>query len=117
MTNIVVHGIEETQAQIQKSAKALRGPALEKAAKMATMLVTRTAKSPGYVPVDTGRLRASITPQVVARDKVVRGIVGSNVEYAPYQEARKGYLRRALVDNAQRIYQIFKDIIEKTMRK
>lgn len=35
-------------------------------------------------PVDTGALRNSITSQVLSGEKAVE--VGSNIEYAPYQE-------------------------------
>ena len=40
----------------------------------------------GYVPVDFGRLRASLTPFVEARGPIIQGGVGTNVEYGPYQE-------------------------------
>lgn len=50
----------------------------------ATLVVTRSARK--GAPVDRGPLRASIVPEVVFRDKLVRGIVGSNRVYAPYQE-------------------------------
>jgi phage gpG-like protein len=58
--------------------------ALQESTGKAALLVTRSARK--NAPVDTGRLRASITPEVVTRDNVVRGIVGSNVSYAPHQE-------------------------------
>jgi phage gpG-like protein len=58
--------------------------ALQESTGKAALLVTRSARK--NAPVDTGRLRASITPEVVTRDNVVRGIVGSNVKYAPYME-------------------------------
>jgi HK97 gp10 family phage protein len=47
------------------------------------MVVERDAKI--NAPVDTGRLRASITPEV-RRGNPIEGIVGSNVDYAPYME-------------------------------
>jgi len=50
----------------------------------ATLIVTGAARK--AAPVDRGPLRASIVPSVVTRDNVVRGIVGSNLVYAPYQE-------------------------------
>jgi phage gpG-like protein len=50
----------------------------------ATLLVVNEAKQ--RAPVDTGRLRASITPEVRREDGGVVGIVGSNVVYAPYME-------------------------------
>ena len=38
----------------------------------------------GYAPVDTGRLRNSISHEVAQDENAV--YVGTNVEYAPYQE-------------------------------
>ena len=40
----------------------------------------------GYIPVDTGRLRASITPQIATHGPTLRGVVGTNTEYGPYHE-------------------------------
>lgn len=37
-------------------------------------------------PVDTGRLRASITFLIGSDGAGIFGLVGTNVEYAPYQE-------------------------------
>lgn len=39
-------------------------------------------------PVDTGRLRSSITKRgpILTRDNNIEGFVGTNVEYAPYVE-------------------------------
>ena len=62
-------------------------------------------------PYDTGRLSASITHVVDASEQAV--YVGTNVEYAPYQElgtsrgykgwnGGKGYLRPAANDNKER---------------
>jgi len=52
----------------------------------ATILVQRSARLHPPVPVDTGRLRASITPEITQMGGMTVGIVGSNVHYAPYQE-------------------------------
>jgi HK97 gp10 family phage protein len=55
-------------------------------------------------PVDTGRLRASITHEVSVRGRDVTGRVGTNVEYARYVEfgtrrmRARPYLRPALGD-------------------
>ena len=49
-----------------------------------TLKVERAAKR--LAPVDTGRLRSSITHTVEADGQGVVGIVGSDVEYAPHQE-------------------------------
>ena len=50
----------------------------------ATLYVQRDAKI--YAPVDTGRLRASITPSVRSAADGIQGVIGSNVKYAPYME-------------------------------
>lgn len=42
------------------------------------------AKAKELCPVDTGRLRASISGEVEVRDGIPVGVVGSDVEYAPY---------------------------------
>lgn len=110
-----IKNLRETQRKMERMVKDLRGTPFLQAIRKATLIVERGAKH--NAPVDTGRLRASIIPQVTRRDRVVRGIVGSNVEYAPYQEAKRGYLRRALKDNAQRIYEIIKDATWKIVRE
>ena len=63
-------------------------------------------------PVDTGRLRASISHQVQDEDSVV---IGSNVEYAPYVELgtsrtkAQPYLRPAVSQHADE----YKAIVQK----
>ena len=51
-------------------------------------------------PVDTGRLRASIDSMVerVSQD-MIRGVVGSNVDYALAQEIEQPYVRPAIESN------------------
>lgn len=46
--------------------------------------VERAAKR--LAPVDTGRLRSSITHETTTDGQGVVGIVGTDVEYAPHQE-------------------------------
>lgn len=79
-----VQGLKETQAIMEKMVRDLEGPPIVQAMRDATMLVTRSAKQ--NAPVDTGRLRASIVPEVRSVGKEVQGIVGSNVLYAPFME-------------------------------
>jgi len=79
-----IKGLKEAQRKMEQTAKDLRGTAMVEAMRDATLLVEAQARK--LAPVDTGRLRASIVPQVVQRDNVVKGIVGSNVKYAPYME-------------------------------
>lgn len=71
----------------------------------------------GYAPVDTGNLRNSITHEVDDGEHCV--YIGSNVEYAPYQElgtsrmkaanGGRGFLRPAVEDNMEKIQSIFKE--------
>lgn len=74
---------------------------LEEALERAVLIVQATAQR--LVPVDTGRLRASIESAVKRiGDTIVRGFVGTNVEYAPHVEIGTGsmdaqpYLRPAV---------------------
>lgn len=66
-------------------------------------------------PVDTGRLRNSITFETLNDEDAV--VIGSNVEYAPYQELStsrmkaanggKGFLRPAINDHMDEYKNIF----------
>ena len=117
-----VKGLKKLQREMEKLIKDLSGNPILQAIAKATLLVQRTAKKTGYVPVDTGRLRASITPDIVRRDTVIRGIVGSNVSYAPFQEfgtrfmKGKRYLQRALNDNTDRIRRLIDAAINKLIK-
>ena len=51
-------------------------------------------------PVDTGNLRGSITHEVDADDNAV--YIGTNVEYAPYVEARGFRARRAIPPSVEK---------------
>jgi phage gpG-like protein len=78
-------GLREEQARMTQIVADLHGEPFLQGMRNATLLVTRDAKR--YAPVDTGRLRASITPEVrVSGPTTVQGIVGSNVSYAPFVE-------------------------------
>ncbi len=71
-------------------------------------------------PYDTGRLSGSITHVIDAGEQAV--YVGTNVEYAPYQElgtstyagwnGGKGYLRPAASENASRYRAIMEKHLE-----
>lgn len=97
--SIDVKGLEEVQRKLEQVARDLRGDPILAAMRESTLLVQRGAKI--FAPVDTGRLRASIIPEVVQHAEVVQGIVGSNLSYSGFQEVgtkfMKGrrYLRRA----------------------
>ena len=82
--DVEIKGLEETQRATEKIVRDLRGEPFLNGMRKATLLVQRSAKK--KAPVDTGRLRASITPEVRAHGNDVWGVVGSNVKYAPFQE-------------------------------
>lgn len=75
--------------------------------KTACLLVERDAKI--GCPVDTGRLRGSLTNEIESKAKDIVGRVGSKVKYAPYVELgtskmpAQPYLRPALHKNESRI--------------
>jgi HK97 gp10 family phage protein len=69
---------------MERRIRELQGDRILNAMRSVTLEVERQAKH--NAPVDTGRLRASIIPDVVSQGNTVLGIVGSNVVYAPYME-------------------------------
>ena len=78
--DIEIRGLKETQANMERIVRDLRGEPYLSAMRRATLLVQRSAKQ--KAPVDTGRLRASITPEVRWSGNVATGVVGSNVKYS-----------------------------------
>lgn len=84
---------------------------IEQKLKEACVLVQDTAKQ--NCPVDTGRLQGSISYAVEGNE----GIVGSNVEYAPYVEAGtykmtgRHFLQKAGDSNRQKIIELFKGMV------
>lgn len=79
-----VKDLKAAQKDIERKLKELTGGPMVLAMRNATMMISRSAKI--NAPVDTGRLRASITPSVESTADSIKGIVGSNVKYAPYVE-------------------------------
>jgi len=72
----------------------------------------------GKAPVDTGRLKNSLTHEVAMNEKAV--YVGTNVEYAPFVEyghrtpsgktvEAKPYLKPAILDHLDEYKQILKE--------
>jgi len=82
--DIFVNGLDETEEDLERIQRELTGRPMLTAMRDASMLVAREAKR--LSPVDTGRLRASITPDVRKVSSGYEGVIGSNVEYAPYVE-------------------------------
>lgn len=81
---VVVRGVEEVEDKLEQTERDLHGSPFAKGMKDATLVVMRSARA--LAPVDLGRLRSSIAPEVRISGKEVQGVVGSNVKYAPYQE-------------------------------
>jgi len=84
MIDVEIKGLKETQARMEKVVRDLQGEPFLMGMRKALLLVQRSAKL--KAPVDTGRLRASITPEVRQQGTETLGVVGSNVKYAPFQE-------------------------------
>lgn len=82
--SLEVQGLIEAQRRAEQAIRDLRGSAMLNAVRDCVLLVQRGAKI--NAPVDTGRLRSSITPEVRQDAAGVIGVVGTNVFYAPYQE-------------------------------
>jgi len=67
------------------------------------------AESKRYCPVDTGRLRSSITSTLGKDDEGLYGICGTDVEYAPHVEfgttrmSAQSFLRRGADDVARKL--------------
>lgn len=93
------------QAAIDKLFESPAGP-IGKALVRSTVRIERTAKQ--LCPVDTGRLRASITHALDRDSRGLVGVVGTDVNYAPYVElgtSRSGaqpFLRPALASEVGR---------------
>lgn len=83
-------------------ARMLRGPHGEVAKDIERRCIRIQAAATDLCPVDTGRLRASVSYDVGADNRGVVGYVGSNVEYAPHVElgtartAARPFLRPAI---------------------
>lgn len=116
-----IRGLREVQAKMEQVAKDVTGTPMRDAMRDATLLVVRSAKI--NAPVDTGRLRASIVPEVRVMTGTVQGIVGSNVVYAPFQELgtkrMKGrfYLRRAIESNLAKIKELLSRAVGAVVEK
>ena len=81
---VEIRGLEEAQRKAEQLVVEMFGPPMLEAMRDSALYVERDAKR--YAPVDTGRLRASITPSIRSDATGVQGVIGSNVVYAPYME-------------------------------
>jgi len=116
-----VKGLKELQRDMTKAVAGIRGRKIHEAMRSATLLVMRDARR--NAPVDTGRLRASIMPEVRQVAGEVQGIIWTDVEYAAYQEwgtayvPARLYMTHAVEDNYEKVEKILGqaviDIVEK----
>lgn len=83
-----VKGLLQAKRNLEKVAEGLRGKDLTQAFRESAVLVLNDAKR--KAPVDTGRLRNSLAAEVRVRGRVITGVVGTNVKYAPYMEMGTG---------------------------
>lgn len=84
MLQTEIRGLQQLQAKADQMIEDLHGKPMLQGMRKATLLVSTDAKL--LAPVDTGRLRGSITPDVRLQGFQTIGVVGSNVLYAPYME-------------------------------
>lgn len=104
-----IRGLKELQRKNEQIVRDLRGEPFLHAMRDATLIVQSAAKK--NTPVDRGRLRASLMPEIRTLGRVVYGVVGTNVVYAPKIErpgpvrasGRRPYLKPALTENKDKI--------------
>lgn len=88
---IKIENDKQVRDNLRRIAIDLHGKPIVDAMTKAVLIVERRAKK--NAPVDTGRLRNSITHAIESSGGLnphVRGIVGTNVKYAPYMEFGTG---------------------------
>jgi hypothetical protein len=78
--SVEIRGLVETRRNLAQLAQDLHGASVVQAMRECTSLLMSEAKL--SAPVDTGRYRASILPEVRTDGTNVIGIVGTRVEYA-----------------------------------
>lgn len=110
--------VEVRQDNTGKAVRDMKS-AIERALEKIGLTAERYAK--GMAPKDTGRLQNSITHRVANGERAV--YIGTNVEYAPYQElgtsrmkaanGGKGFLRPAATEHGGQ----YRSILESELRK
>jgi len=109
--------IERLQKAMKK-APALIAEELATAVRDLVLLVEAEAKK--RCPVDTGKLRASITPVI---ESWAAGYVGTNTEYAPYVEygTRKTdaqpFLEPAFIEGKRQASKIFGEAVSRAIAR
>lgn len=117
MIDIDLKKIKRLQKAMKKAPKIIEEE-LGLAVRDLTLFVHAEAKQ--MCPVDTGNLRASITPVV---ESWARAYIGTNVEYAPYVEygtrnmAAQPYLEPAFLKGKEEAPKIFDQAIERALAR
>jgi phage gpG-like protein len=96
--SVEVRGLEETKRKLEQVAEDIHGKPMVDAMKKSTAIVTRDAKKNlskptigvKFATVNSGQLRNSITPEVYTQNRVLKGVVGSNLKHAPFMELGTG---------------------------
>lgn len=91
VARIQVENDKKVADNMLRIAREIHGNRMVNAMQRATLIVLRDAKR--NAPVDTGRLRSSLTNEVKSigvMTKTLQGIVGTTVDYAPYMEHGTG---------------------------
>lgn len=85
-TRVRIRGLVETRNKLNQVVADIKGNDFREGMQEAVLIVLRDARE--FAPVDTGRLRNSITGEVRFNqiNNTVEGVVGSNLVYAPYME-------------------------------
>lgn len=93
---------------------------LSKAIEAAAIFVEGSAKKKS--PVDLGLLRASISHRTILKANIVNGEIGTNVEYAPFQEfgtskmKAQPFLTPALNENKATIQKIINNTLKEALK-
>lgn len=85
--NVEIQGAKELQARLARSPQ-VTDAAGRAMLQMGTFIAEAAAKE--QAPIDDGLLRGSITSKVTKDGAELVGIVGTNLDYAPYQEYGTG---------------------------
>ena len=114
MINLNIRGMNEVNDKVSKAMK-LYPQEARKAMELSCITVENKAKH--LVPVDTGRLKSSITYKVSQSVYDITGTIGTDVEYAPYVELgtsrmnAQPFLVPALYGSKAEIKKIFEDVL------
>jgi len=116
-----VEGLEELQKALQKFPKEWQKIARQSLGPGMALLETEAKQ---LAPVDTSRLMTSIGSEIVrGPGSEIIGKVGSNVEYASFQEygtrfqPGKPYLRPALKRYKDKVVKMFEEGISKALKR